>query len=141
MDKTDALHYNRSPILAIDFDGTIVKHRWPEIGPAIPGAIESLRTLTANGARLMLWTNRSGKFLEEAIAYLKKNSVELWGINENPEQGGWTDSPKQYAHIYVDDAGLGCPLMLPPGERPYVDWSKVGPLLLRRVVTWQPHLL
>ena len=29
--------------IAVDFDGTIVEHRYPEIGPEIPFATETLK--------------------------------------------------------------------------------------------------
>jgi len=55
--------------------------------------------------------------------------VPLVGINGNPEQGSWTISPKAYAHIYIDDAALGCPLIKPYQSRPYVDWKAVEIIL------------
>ena len=35
--------------IAIDFDGTIVEHRYPEIGREIPFAIETLKRLIKDG--------------------------------------------------------------------------------------------
>lgn len=119
-------------IIAIDFDGTIVDHRYPDIGAAVPGAISYLKQFQEAGAKLILWTMRSGQTLHEAIAYCKGNGVEFWGINENPDQKEWTESPKAYAQIYIDDAAFGCPLRENPraGGRPYVDWDIVGPKVL-----------
>lgn len=140
----DAAFYNRNPIIALDFDGTVVEHCWPEVGPPIPGAIEWLRRIQEAGARIMLWTNRSnqafegrGGFLTAAVRYLEGEGIQLWGINKNPEQHTWSASKKQYAHIYVDDAAFGCPLIYPPGRRPYVDWSIVGPVVLERTKEWR----
>jgi len=125
--------------ICVDFDGTIVEHRFPEIGPAVPGAIEGLKQLQEAGAEIILWTMRSpGQYgedpLQEAVDYLKSNGVELVGVNHNPTQAGWSKSPKAYAHIYIDDAAIGCPLVYPPsGKRPYVDWSKVTPVILAQL--------
>ena len=61
--------------------------------------------------------------------------IKLFGINTNPNQLSWTESPKAYADIYVDDAAFGCPLIRPEGfKRPCVDWETVGPELLERVL-------
>ena len=48
-------------IIAVDFDGTIVEHRYPKIGKEKPFAIETLKKLSAEGHRLILWTVREGK--------------------------------------------------------------------------------
>lgn len=129
-------------ILAIDFDGTLVDHRFPEIGVPVPGAFDWLKRWQAAGAKLILWTMRSdgrtgggrenGPVLTEAVEFCRSQGVEFWGINENPQQKGWTGSPKAYAHAYVDDAAFGCPLKENPrvGGRPYVDWSVVGPAVM-----------
>lgn len=122
--------------ICIDFDGTIVDHSYPDIGAAAPGAISWLRNLQDNyGVLLILFTMRCdsrkhGRLLQEAVDYLEKNRVFLYGVNRNPDQKSWTSSPKAYGHIYVDDAAIGCPLIRPPGfQRPCVDWQKVGPML------------
>lgn len=118
--------------ICIDFDGTIVDHAFPEIGKPVPHAIKWLKRFTELGADLILFTMRSdgqkhGDVLTDAVNYLKDNGIELFGINENPSQTTWTDSPKAYGHIYIDDAAVGCPLIQPAGfYRPCVDWKKVG---------------
>lgn len=120
-------------IIAIDFDGTVVKHGFPLIGEPVPGAIAWMKRWQAFGARLVLWTMRSdGRAdgttpLAEAIEYCAANGVLFWGVNRNPEQFQWTQSPKVYANVYVDDAAAGCPLISEPGERPWVDWDVIGP--------------
>lgn len=125
-------------IVAVDFDGTLADHRYPEIGDEVPGAFEALRALRAAGARLVLWTMRSGGRgdgtdpLAEAVSWCRDRGVEFDGVNASPGQESWTTSPKAYAHVYVDDAAFGCPLRANPrmGGRPFVDWSVVGPALL-----------
>jgi hypothetical protein len=69
-----------------------------------------------------------------ATEWFNSHKIPLWDVNRNPDQQEWTQSPKLYAHIYIDDAGLGTPLRVKgPRERPFVDWSVAGPLLLGRV--------
>ena len=116
--------------IAIDFDGTCVTHDYPRIGKDI-NAIDVLKKLVVNGHKLILNTMRSGKELDEAVNWFKENNIELFGINENPTQKRWTDSPKVYAHMYIDDAALGCPLKLDLSlsNRPFVDWEVVSCLL------------
>jgi ribonucleotide monophosphatase NagD (HAD superfamily) len=120
-------------IIAVDFDGTIVEHAYPTIGTDIPGAFEWLRKLQDAGAALMLWTIRSGTHLTEAVEHCKDAGIEFWGVNENPTQHTWSQSAKQYAHLYIDDAALGCPLVYPERRRPYVDWDVAGPAALAAV--------
>ena len=116
--------------IAIDFDGTCVTHDYPRIGKDI-NAVNVLKKLVDNGHKLILNTMRSGKELKEAINWFKKNDIELYGANENPTQKKWTNSPKVYAHLYIDDAALGCPLKmdLSISDRPFVDWEAVSRLL------------
>jgi len=122
-------------IICVDFDGTIVDHRFPELGEPVPDAIKWLKRLHRCGGKLILFTMRSddgpvGNVLSQATDYLERQGVELYGINENPGQAVWTSSPKVYADVYVDDAAFGCPLVRPSGfARPCVDWKKVGPAL------------
>ena len=112
-------------IIGIDCDGTIMTHRFPLIGEDI-GAIPVLKELVANGHYLVLWTLRGYSLLEEAVDWCDERGIHFWGINQNPEQHEWTDSPKAYCNCFIDDAALGCPLIYPEnGERAYVDWTAV----------------
>lgn len=127
-------------IIAIDFDGTCVSHDYPRIGKDI-GAVPILQKLVKNGHKLMLWTMRGTRptdnngieTLKEAVEWFNTNNIPLWGINENPEQkeSGWSNSHKQYAQLYIDDAALGCPLMYDPdiSDRVFVNWEAVEELL------------
>jgi len=112
-------------IIAIDFDGTVVTHEYPRIGKDI-GAVPYLKRLTDNGHKLILFTMRSGNELEEAKKWFAERNIPLYGINENPDQN-WTTSPKPYAHLYIDDSGLGVPLKKEQGvSKTFVDWDKVA---------------
>ena len=119
--------------ICVDFDGTIVDHNYPDIGKPVPGAIEWMKKWSRQGGKLILYTmradsNAAGKVLTEARDYLREYHVQLFGVNNNPDQAEWSASPKVYGHIYVDDSAFGCPMIHPKGfKRPCVDWSRVGP--------------
>jgi len=122
-------------IFAIDFDGTCVEHMYPNVGLDLEGAVETLKALTDNGHQLILLTMRGSEpspvnedktVLDDAVQWFKKRDIPLYAVNENPTQKRWTDSPKVYAHIYIDDAGLGC-----PRNQYGVDWAVVNSMLKR----------
>lgn len=112
-------------IIAIDFDGTCVKHAYPKIGEDI-GAVPVLKEMVKNGHQLVLNTMRSGKLLNEAIQWFENNGIKLSGANHTPGQATWTASPKVYANIYIDDAALGCPTTMDDEGNIYVDWIIVA---------------
>mgnify|MGYP003483119615 FL=1 len=117
-------------IIALDFDGTVVTHEYPYIGEDI-GAVPVLKQLVAEGHKLILYTMRSGKLLDDAMAWFERNGIELYAMNENPEQVSWTSSVKVYANMYIDDCALGCPIRFEDGvRRPFVDWKKVREILV-----------
>ena len=123
-------------IIAIDFDGTVVTHNYPKVGHDI-GAEIVLRKLVDKGHQLILWTMRHNSYVEtddstgeeltEAIQWFSDNSITLYGVQRNPEQEAWTQSPKCYAQLYIDDAALGCPLIYDESvhPRPYADWVEI----------------
>jgi len=96
-------------ILAIDFDGTIVEHRFPAIGKQRPFAFEALKALQNKGHRLILWTHRSGEYLDAAVQYCMDNGLEFYAVNRNYPEEQWDtqDSRKILADIYIDDRNLG----------------------------------
>jgi hypothetical protein len=118
-------------VLAIDFDGTAVTHDYPRVGKDI-GSAPVLKELVQNGNQLILWTMRSGKELEDAVNWFAENDIPLYGVQRNPSQDTWTNSPKCYAQIYIDDAALGCPLKVDHSlsDRPFVDWTEVREILV-----------
>jgi hypothetical protein len=120
-------------IIAIDFDGTCVTHEYPHVGEEI-GAVPILKKLVFMGHQLILFTMRCNKELDEAVDWFKSHDILLYGINENPEQSAWTQSPKPFAHLYIDDSGLGIPLKhdYETCQRPYVDWEIVAGILKER---------
>ena len=117
-------------VIAIDFDGTMVRHEYPLIGEEVPNAVKVMKRLSLHGHQLILWTMRGGEELRNAIQWCIEHGIQLYGVNRNPEQT-WTESPKCYAQLYIDDAALGCPLVIDDpnvpnkSDRPYVNWEEV----------------
>jgi len=95
--------------IAVDFDGTIVDHEYPEIGKEKLFAFLTLKELNKMGARLILWTFRVGKELDDAVEYCRKNGIEFYAINKNyPEEVfDETVGRKIDADIYIDDKNIG----------------------------------
>lgn len=98
-------------IFAIDFDGTIVMHRFPEIGPEVPGAGRAIRGLHAAGHNIIIWTCRTlarpQPGIEEMIVWLKRNDVPYDAINCNMFGATFYSMPKIYADVYIDDRNFG----------------------------------
>ena len=98
-------------IIAVDFDGTIVEHRYPAIGAEIPFAIETLKKLAREQHRLILWTVRKGKLLEEAVEFCRKRGLEFYAVNRNypeeTEEQADKGSRKLKADIWIDDRNVG----------------------------------
>jgi hydroxymethylpyrimidine pyrophosphatase-like HAD family hydrolase len=105
-------------IIAVDFDGTIVKHKYPEIGKEIPYAIETLKLFQEKGHKLILWTYRSGRELEKAIEFCEKRGLKFHAVNNNfeGEEFDNTYSRKILADIYIDDRNI---LGIPEWEKIY----------------------
>lgn len=121
-----------SKIIAIDFDGTIVSHEYPKIGRVNPRAFNVMSRLQEADHKLILWTMRSGHTLEDAVSFCEDHDITFWGINQNPDQHSWAPGPKQYAHLYIDDAALGCPVKFDqPSNRNWVNWRDVEGILIR----------
>ncbi len=95
--------------IAVDFDGTIVEHAYPEIGKEMLFAFMTLRELEKAGALLILWTFRAGKELDEAVEYCRENGIEFYAVNSNyPEEVfDGTISRKINADIFIDDRNVG----------------------------------
>lgn len=95
--------------IAIDFDGTIVEHKYPEIGKEMLFAFETMRELQKQKHQLILWTYRSGKELEEAIEFCRERGIEFYAVNNSyPEEKYSEDiSRKIQADVFIDDRNVG----------------------------------
>lgn len=100
-------------LIAVDFDGTIVEHAYPQIGEERPFATDVLRRMLHHRHLLMLWTVREGELLEQAVEWCQERGVKFAAIN-----GEWTEefslaSPDQAttrkpdADLFIDDKSVG----------------------------------
>jgi len=99
----------KSKIIAVDFDGTIVEHKYPEIGKEMLFAFSTLKALQQKGHKLILWTIRTGPLLQEAVDYCKENGVEFYAVNNNyPEEIlDPSTSRKLNVDLFIDDRNIG----------------------------------
>lgn len=96
-------------IIAVDFDGTLCENAWPGIGPARAGVIDYVLGQQMTGAKLILWTNRKGERLEEAVKWCAERGIAFDAVNENlphiiEKFGG--DTRKVFANEYLDDKAV-----------------------------------
>jgi len=96
-------------IIAVDFDGTIVEHRYPAIGKELPFAIETIKALQTKHHQIILWTFRSGKELDEAITFCKKKGIEFYAVNKSYPEEEFEESisRKINADLFIDDRNVG----------------------------------
>lgn len=97
--------------IAVDFDGTIVEHRYPEIGRERPFATQTLKMLADEGHKLILWSVREGQLLEDAVEWCRKRGVEFYAVNKDfPEEDVDKNvhfSRKLKADLWIDDRNVG----------------------------------
>ena len=97
--------------IAVDFDGTIVEHRYPKIGNEIPFAIQTLKMLIQDRHKLILWSVREGALLDEAVEWCRLRGVEFYAINkdfpEEDEQKNMHFSRKLKVDMWIDDRNVG----------------------------------
>ena len=94
-------------IIAVDFDGTIVEHRYPDIGREKPFAIETLKKLANEQHRLILWTVRKGKLLQEAVDFCRTRGLDFYAVNRNFPEENEPEERKLRADLWIDDRNLG----------------------------------
>lgn len=125
-------------IIAVDFDGTIVEHRYPSIGRIRPFAFETLKALQTKHHQLILFSHRSAKELDEAVEFCRSQGIEFYAVNKNYPEEEWNenDSRKILADVYIDDRNVGglpswgeifkiiCPEEDLTSEKPNKPWWK-----------------
>ena len=97
--------------IAVDFDGTIVKHRYPDIGEEIPFAVDTLKALQQRHHKLILWSGREGELLDEAVEWCLKRGLEVYAINRDYPEETTDNNPhfsrKLKVDVFIDDRNLG----------------------------------
>ena len=122
-------------IIAIDFEGTICRNKYPEIGEPMPLAIESIKELKERGHDLILWTCRQGDLLDDAVKWCKEHGISFDLVNEhepnNLKAFGGVSGNKVFANIYIDDRNLGgfpgwerAMEIIKEAEVPKLKWTK-----------------
>jgi len=96
-------------VVAVDFDGTLCKNEYPKIGDPRIITFAAVQTLQENGATIILHTCRTGKLLDEAVAWCAERGLIFDYINENDpariaQYGG--DCRKISADLYIDDKAM-----------------------------------
>lgn len=112
----------RQLVLAIDYDQTLDCTPWPGVGLITPAAKVVMRLLAEEGHKLIIWTCRSERALEDALANLRRQDVPYDYANQNcPEiiaEWGGSDSRKIFADLYLDDRAA----LLQPGGINWIDF-------------------
>ncbi len=120
-------------VIAIDFDGTIVENRYPEIGRELPFATDTLRMLINDHHRLVLWTCREGELLDNAVNWCRERGIEFYAINRDYPEETTDNNPhfsrKLKADLFIDDRSVGG---LP-------DWGTIYRMVHRRT-SWHKLL-
>lgn len=110
--------------IAVDFDGTIVEDKYPGIGKPLLFAFETLKMLQTDGHRLILWTYRTGKALDEAVEFCKKHGIEFYAVNKNFAEEIFNENTprKLNADIFIDDRNVGG----------FIGWGKIYQVITNR---------
>ena len=98
--------------IAVDFDGTIVEHRYPEIGQELPFATDTLKMLIKDRHKLILWTVRTGKLLDEAVEWCRERGVEFYATNKDYPEEKQENNPHYSRKLnsidyFIDDRNIG----------------------------------
>lgn len=102
-------------IIAIDFDGTIIKGGWPNVdnGELIWETRRGMEIQLHQNplTEFVLWTCRSGEKLEDAKRFCRMHALPISYFNEqHPSTFEWMESAaetrKIFAHEYWDDRAV-----------------------------------
>ena len=97
--------------IAVDFDGTIVEHNYPDIGEERPFAIDTLKMLINDRHKLILWSVREGALLDDAVEWCRQRGVEFYAVNrdypEEKRENNQHFSRKLKVDMFIDDRNLG----------------------------------
>lgn len=102
----DATENKYPKIIAVDFDGTLVENAYPDIGETKTDILEYCKEQKARGANIILWTNREGVELANAVKWCEKNGLALDAVNDNlprVTEAFHNNSRKIFANEYIDD--------------------------------------
>ncbi len=97
--------------IAVDFDGTIVEHKYPRIGQERPFATDTLKMLIKDGHQIILWSVREGELLDAAVEWCRDRGVEFYAVNRDYPEETTDNNPHFYrklkVDVFIDDRNLG----------------------------------
>lgn len=96
-------------IIAIDFDGTLNNGRYPDVSHPNWNVINKAKAEKENGSKLILWSCREEKDLDDAVNACKSWGLNFDAVNENipeiVEAFGYV-TRKVCANEYWDDLAI-----------------------------------
>lgn len=114
--------------LAVDFDGTIVDHSYPDIGTLKPGVKEALARLIED-YEIVIWSCRASarfqepeqeKYYHDMLEFLKRHEIPFDSIDTG-------NSGKITAFAYIDDRAI-------PFEN---NWAAIAGSLSEAIKEWK----
>lgn len=112
--------------IAVDFDGTIVEDKYPQIGKERPFAVVTLKQLMKDGHYLILWTVRKGEKLDDAVKWCEDRGIRFFAVNKDyadDELDQLHHSRKIKADLFIDDRSVtGLP-----------DWGVIYQLISQKI--------
>ena len=113
-------------VIAIDFDGTIVTNKYPDIGYLKRNAKEVINELFDAGHDIIINSCRQGREEREMVEFLIDNEIKFNAVNENlcyriEEYGN--DCRKIGADVYIDDKAYPCNIM---------NWIDIGRFIIHK---------
>lgn len=121
-------------IYAVDFDGTLCESKYPGFGAPNNKLIQYLIDRRKMGDKVILWTNRTDSYLEDAVKWCNEKGLFFDAVNKNiPEIiekfKPITPSPKVTADIFIDDLACNCGLPFGKSNHCHIDncWNKTCP--------------
>lgn len=97
-------------IIAVDFDGTLVEDKFPEIGTPRQWVWNEVFRAQGMGAKIILWTSRDNARLKDAVEFCTERGLHFDAINDNLDECKVmfnNDTRKVYANEYWDDKAVG----------------------------------
>lgn len=92
-------------IIAVDFDGTLVSNKFPDIGEIDQVMWDKILEEQKAGTKIILWTSRTGSYLDKAVEFCANHGLTFDAVNDNIEECkalGW-NARKVFANLYIDD--------------------------------------
>lgn len=68
---------------SVDFDGTIVTDKFPDIGKPVPQVVSFVKKIQARGDKWILWTCRTKENLDKAVEFCHSIGLYPDAVNDN----------------------------------------------------------